>query len=136
MRGRVINWGRWTAALLIGAGGLDFLVSRGIPALIGSFRKGQTFYPFYIDVLLSMPPILCAWGLLKWRDWAHTLAVRLCVFSLAMLPIAVISVRHSGFQPPERFWLVLGFSAVFDVFVLVWLQLPAVRRRYHQDQLA
>lgn len=128
---KVVDWGNWAVAAFFAVGGLSFLLGVGIPSLIHGLRSGQSFYPFYMNVLGSLPYLICAWGMLTWRLWAHRLAIILSIFGLLSLVVALVVVGMSEAVGSFVSATILGCIS------LTWLLLPRVRAEYQmRSQLA
>jgi hypothetical protein len=131
----VVNWGHWIVGILFTISGLGLLISE-TASLVGGVRNvlhGEpvSFYSDYLGLLWSATTLLCAWGIFKWRLWAHYLAL---FFGVVNVVVAVAAVSSWGLGSK---WEVTFVSAlVLSLLVTTWLLLPAVRRQYVQRSLA
>ena len=123
---KIVNWGHWVAGGVFAAMGLKYFFEGvlSVPTLIRILR-GESF-SYYISggVVLWIPFLLCAWGILQWRRWGHTLALVLC--SILMLSVGhwLTSVRMQSLNPYEILVTVLTGC------IFLWLLLPGVRTLY------
>jgi hypothetical protein len=130
---KLVNWGHWAVAVLFGVGGLALLagdIANVIHDVMGAAR-GETisFYPVYMGLLWSLLTLLCSWGILKWRLWAHHLALFFSVVDVVTL------VAFFFLMPGGRFGAVLIGTIIGAVAVTAWLLLPTVRTEYARRTL-
>lgn len=123
---KIAQRGRWIVAAAFAFGGLSFFFGRGMPSLMRGLRGKDTFYPFYMAVIFSLPFLFCAWGLLSWRLWAYKLAVILSMFEILSLVVALAVV---GMSDVDR---LIVYAAIFAFAPLAWLLFPPVRAEYRQ----
>ena len=122
---RIVDWGHWVIATLFAVHAiLNFNLSllrvlhsqHILEGLWPSLVKAPSYVPIAGILFLA-----CAWGIFKWRTWAHTLAVVLCAINLL-----VFLFGSSSFHRPI---LMLSISMTFAA-MLVWLLLPSVRAKF------
>ena len=131
---KLVNWGHWAVGIFF-AFGAALSLSRDAVSFAQNVRSafhGQpvSFYSFYLDVLWSVLALLCAWGIIRWRLWAHYLALFLSIVDLAII-VGVVYFTW-GMGTDIRFVCLSIVSAL----VTVWLLLPGVRRQYVRASLA
>jgi len=128
---KLVNWGHWLVAAVFTASGLFFMANRILPDLVYAVRGDRSPYPEYIRYLGSLPFFVCAWGILKWENWARDLAIGLSIFELLSI---VIVVALAGLHVVDASTVM--FTALICV-ALIWLRLPAVRAEYsRRNQIA
>jgi peptidoglycan/LPS O-acetylase OafA/YrhL len=123
---KLVNWGHWIVGIAFASSGLGFLFGRGVSDAVRAVRGQQPFYSFDMVVLTCVPILLCAWGILNWRDWGHKLAILLSLLGLVSLVLALsaLGIHELGSS--------FVSSAVSAIAILIWLLLPAVRLEYRK----
>ena len=122
---KLVDWGHFGVASLFAIGAVLDLnlrlirVLHGRHILTGLYRgAGASAYFLPIGTILLF---LCAWGIMNWRTWAHTLAIVVCTLNLLLL-----------FLVPRTVTGWISLLAYFFPFasILVWLLLPSVRAKF------
>ena len=129
---KVVNWGRWPVAAFVGLEGFAFLGGGAISIIHGVIRARHgepvSFYSEYVDLLWSKPLLLCARGVLKWRPWAHHLALFVAIVNLG------IAVPVFFLFPRGGFGVEMALMTLVAASMATWLLLPTVRSEYRQRE--
>jgi hypothetical protein len=130
---KIVNWGHWVVAALFAAWGLDSLWRAvvGFPSL---FRQHPSDITYHVvsDAFLWVAVLACAWGIFKWRPWAHTLGIVLSAFFAVAMGLVFAVGSQSGTKPNPYF----APTILIVCTVLIWLVLPAVRAEYRRRSIA
>jgi hypothetical protein len=127
---KVVNWGHWAVATFLAVQGLGLLRWVAADAL-RAWRDPHKPMAVFVPPTVGLCGLLLvsAWGILKWRRWAHTSTLALSVVELATFAVAMTMLGVWAVPPASiASWLGLNLAAC------VWLALPAVRTRYRQRQ--
>ena len=131
---KVVDWGHWVVGALFAAWALDSLghtVAR-FPNLLRQHPNDIT-YVIVDDAMSWIAAFGCAWGILKWRNWARTLGIVLSAIWVLALGIGTSIGLQSGIKP-NLYWLL---AILISCSVLVWFFVPAVRSEYsRRNQVA
>lgn len=119
---KVAMWGRWIVALMAAA-----LAGESVWAIADntfSMERGARFGPRvpWADLefaILGVISALCAWGIIKWRPWAHAVAFGIFGFELLSGGLAVLVGDSDDLLYPIAAFLILA-----------WLLIPSVRAAY------
>ena len=117
---KIVNWGHWLVAAIFAANGVLTYGSELSEALTNALKTQASFYPVYLNAIECVAFLLCAWGIMKWRLWAHILGILLSGIELAILLFAAFVGSLVDYDP--RVWALP--AVIFSV--LIWLLLPAV----------
>jgi hypothetical protein len=122
---KFVSWGHLAVAALfaiVAFADLSLALVRFLHSghiLEAAFREvNNSTNHFPVSAILFLA---CAWGILKWRTWAHTLAIVVCAVDLALLFL----IPHTGGLSTSLVVLMLLFAAT-----LLWLLMPSVRARF------
>ncbi len=122
---KFVSWGHFVVAALfaiVAFADLSLALIRFLHSghiLVAASRQVNTpTNHFPISAILFLA---CAWGILKWRTWAHTLAIVVCAVDMLLLFL----VPHTGGLSTSLVVLMLLFAAI-----LSWLLTPSVRARF------
>jgi hypothetical protein len=83
----------------------------------------------YQDYLILIPwalYLVCAWGILRWRQWGQISALTLSFLELAMVVTMVAMYGTFSLDSNIVLWSALNCA------VVIWLVLPQVRSGYWQ----
>jgi hypothetical protein len=105
---KLVNWGHWLVAVLLGVLGLYFLggfvfalvVSKGLRESVPSGHEGTVMIG--LNLVAWLPFLICAWGVLRWRAWGHALTITLCALAI-LLEVETLIFRVSGDLVPLKF---------------------------------
>ncbi|HXX19694.1 MAG TPA: hypothetical protein VEJ46_09845 [Candidatus Acidoferrum sp.] len=117
-----------TFFFLVGAISL-FGALTAIPGALHDHPREVTYY-FISDLFFSLPALLCAWGVFKWRLWGHYLALYVSVVNLVVIGTALVAIRDRNLE------IATACIAALVLCIMVWLLLPAVRKEYVRRTLA
>jgi len=114
---KIVDWGRRVAALLSAVLGLYSLAMLVFPLAISKRLDGaMALAVISVGVMAWLPPLVCAWGILKVRAWAYVLA-------MMTTALAVPDLVFGGFRGMRA-------TAVGGCLIVAWLLLPPVRGEY------
>ena len=82
----------------------------------------------YITIALCVAFFASAWGIVKWRKWAHTCAFGILLLEVAAFCVSVVAVGWGTLS--QR----LVPESILSATACVWLALPAVRMALIQRQ--
>jgi hypothetical protein len=134
---KLVNWGHWLVAVLLGVLGLYFLggfafalvVSKELRGSVPSGHEGMVMIS--LNLVAWLPFLICAWGVLRWRPWGHALTITLCALAILVEVETLIFRGIRGFAAAEILKLTVA------CLVVVWLLLPSVRTQYlRREQIA
>ncbi len=129
---KLVSWGRWLVAAFLGIEGFSLLVGSVIRIIYGVIRARHgepvSFYSEYMDLLWSIPLLLCARGVMKWRPWAHHLALFVAIVNLG------IAVPVFFLFPRGGFGIEMALITLVAASMATWLLLPTVRTEYRQRE--
>jgi len=127
------EWGRWGAAAYLAFRAM-FSLREMIAALPKAWRDpGNLSHAVdYFGLGISLLFLLCAWGIVRWRKWAHGTAVTLVLVEIVFFLVVIIA-----FWPVSFFLGLAGHNLLLwpllDLPVFVWLVMPDVRSAYWQQ---
>jgi len=86
---KIANWGDWAVAGFLATQGILtlWMIALAFPRAL---RQPDTLTPPTDYIMVGMCALFfaCAWGIVKWRRWAHT-----CTFGLLLLEFADFVVQ-------------------------------------------
>jgi hypothetical protein len=118
---KIAIWGHWIVGLIAAAIAAESIggIAGNMLSMQGGARFGpQVLYADFQFAIFAVFCALCAWGIIKWRRWAHLMALGVFAFEVYASGLAML-VGDAG---PLYF--------VTACFVMIWLLLPSVRRAY------
>jgi hypothetical protein len=133
---RLAESGRWVAASYLAVQGVYGFYAI-IAALPGAWAHSDTLsYPVdYFGLGFSVLFAICAWGLFRWRKWAHATAATLCLFEIVSFGVQM--VIYWPFSVPFALGdFRIALLPLIDIPVLTWLLLPDVRAAYWRPEVA
>lgn len=127
---KLVNWGHWLVAAILGVLGLYFLggfifalvVTRGLHASAPSVHANTVMIS--LNLVAWLPLLICAWGVLRWRAWGRALTTMLCAVAILLEVEALIFRGIRGFGVPEI------LKVTVACLIAAWLLLPSVRTQY------
>ena len=123
---KVVDWGRWVVAGIFAIKGIGMLYEI-TPHFIHALRNRIPLS--YQDYLILIPwalYLVCAWGILRWRQWGQISALSLSFLELAMVVTMVAMYGTFSLDSNIVLWSALNCA------VVIWLVLPQVRSGYWQ----
>jgi hypothetical protein len=128
---KLVNWGRWVAAVILGVGvyggTAGILISTVLLAGVDIPLRRQWLY---LIVALSLVSSLAfARGLVKLRRWAYVLAIVVGVLDLLTLRFTFKAIVPEYVGPLE-----FAVEAGMSFACLIWVLLPPVRAAYSRRQ--
>jgi hypothetical protein len=105
--------------------------ARELPEFVNAVRTAPATGPgesvgFYIKLrlLLWIPALICAWGVLKWRRWGQALTITLCGLALCLwfMELVLFGRPYLAFH-----WFATALAATS---IILWLSLPQVRSQF------
>ena len=128
---KVANWGHWVVGVFFAIKGLGMLYEI-VPHYTHALRNHLPFsYQDYLLMIVWAVYLVCAWGILRWRQWGQIAAITLSVLELALV-VGMVSL----FGPLSLDRNIVLWSAL-NCAIVVWFVLPEVRSGYwHGNQTA
>lgn len=124
---RIATSGRWLIAAVLAAKGFATLYAIVVDFSRAWHDPGTLTYPTdYVAVALCVLYLASAWGIVKWRKWAHISAITLSFSDLAVLALALALDWSAALNRNVALWVAINCAAI------AWLVLPSVRSRYQQ----
>lgn len=131
---KLAKWGRWPASVYLAFRGafvlhgivLDLPEARTNPHTLG---EAVGYFGFWISLLLLFA--VSAWGVLRWRKWAHGIAAMLLLLDLVFFGISMVRAWPFSFALTLADIKFLSLPLV-DLPVFAWLLQPDVRSAYWQ----
>lgn len=123
---KVAEWGRWLVGAFFALKGLGMLCEI-IPHFTHALRNQIPLT--YQDYLILIPwalYLICAWGVLRWRQWGQIFAL-----TLSLLELAAVVTMVAMYGPLSLDSNIVLLSAL-NCGVVIWLVLPQVRSGYWQ----
>jgi hypothetical protein len=126
---KLVKWGRWVVAAFLALQGVLALriIALTLPRAFAHASKPAPARDFTV-VGLCVLFFVCAWGIAKWRRWAHTLTFILLVFEFVVF---LETLATAGWAESSAR---MALEGIFSFGACVWLALPAVRMNLARRQ--
>ena len=119
---KLVIWGRLVVALISASiAALCICEIMGPLIITGASFGSRSLDADFLIAIFGVVFGLCSWGILKWRPWAHALAIGVSALEAVFGSWAALVGDADSL-----------FPIITAMLILIWLLLPPVRAAYWQ----